>query len=99
MISGREKGKSGKILEILTKKERALVEHLNLVKRHKKAKSQKEPGGIMEQEAPLPLSVLMPLCPKCNKGVRVKTATNKGGDKTRICVKCGGSLDAHQKKK
>lgn len=98
VMSGREKGKSGKILEILLKKERALVEGLNKVKRHLRPRSQKDQGGILEKEAPLPLSVVMPFCLKCNRGVRVKTRSSKKGEKERICARCGGSLEVQTKK-
>ncbi len=99
VTSGRERGKSGIILEMLTQEEKALVEHLNRMKRHVKAKSQKDPGGIIEKEAPLPLSVLMPFCPKCNKGVRVKVEADKEGNKIRLCSRCGEGLDSKGKKK
>lgn len=95
VMSGREKGKTGKVLEILTKKERVLVERLNMVKRHMKQKKAGE-GGILEKAAPLAWSAVMPVCPKCNKGVRVKlkiTAKGKEEEKVRICAKCGTILE------
>lgn len=95
VISGREKGKTGKVLEILTKKERVLVERLNMVKRHMKQKKAGE-GGILEKAAPLAWSVVLPLCPKCNKGVRVKlkiTAKGKEKEKVRICADCQTVLE------
>ncbi|MDO8526204.1 MAG: 50S ribosomal protein L24 [Deltaproteobacteria bacterium] len=93
VISGREKGKTGKVLEIITKKEKVLVERLNLVKRHLKAQQNAKQGGIIEKEAPLPLSVVMPFCPKCNKGVRVVVKSAKDGTKTRVCVQCEEKMD------
>lgn len=93
VISGREKGKTGKILEILNKKERVLVEHLNMVKRHTKPRSQTDKGGIIEKEAALPFSVVMPFCTKCKKGVRVATKVLKD-EKTRVCAKCGENLES-----
>ncbi|MBI5300027.1 MAG: 50S ribosomal protein L24 [Deltaproteobacteria bacterium] len=93
VISGREKGKTGKILAIITKKERALVEHLNMIKRHTRPQSQTKTGGIIEKEAALPLSVMMPFCPKCKKGVRVSAKVLKDHSKTRVCAKCGENLD------
>jgi len=97
VISGREKGKTGTVLDILIKKEKALVEKLNRVKRHMKAKSQKQQGGILEKEAPLPFSVLLPYCTKCTKGVRIKVKLTKEGEKTRICADCGGDLEGKKK--
>lgn len=93
VISGRDKGKTGKILDLLTKKERVLVEHLNMVKHHTKPRKQGEQGGIIEKEAGLPISVVMPFCKKCNKGVRVKTKLDKSKNKQRVCVKCETSLE------
>lgn len=101
VISGREKGKTGKVLEFLTKREKVLVEHLNKIKRHTKPKKQGEPGGIVEKEAALPLSVVMPLCPKCNKGVRVVTKIvqeKKETLKVRVCAHCEEPLQTMKKK-
>lgn len=93
VLSGREKGKIGKVLEILTKKERVLIERLNMVKRHLRPSQKEKQGGILEKEAPLPLSVVAPVCPKCNKGVRITTKTGKDGTKVRTCSHCGEKLD------
>ena len=93
ILSGREKGKTGKILEILTKKGRVLVEHLNMIKKHTKPQSQKKQGGILEKEAPLPFSVVVPFCPKCKKGVRVAMKIVKE-KKIRVCAACKESLDS-----
>lgn len=91
--SGRERGKTGKVLAILTKKERVLVERLNMVKRHLKPSQQAQQGGIVEKEAALPLSSVMPFCPKCNKGVRVFAKITKDKKKVRACQSCEETLD------
>lgn len=100
VISGREKGKTGKILELWTGEGRGVVERLNMVKRHQKPSQKNQQGGILEKEAPLPLSVLMPYCPKCQKGVRVRTGKKvdkkQGTLKFRICAKCGETLEGKQ---
>jgi len=93
VISGREKGKTGKVLEILAKEERILIERLNMVKRHMRPSQKDKQGGILEKEAPLAMSVVMPLCPKCNKGVRVSTKVAKDGTKIRVCPQCEEKLD------
>lgn len=93
MISGHERGKTGKVLKILTKEERILVERLNRVKRHMKPSQKAQQGGILEKEAPLPLSAVMPFCPKCNKGVRVFAKVVKDKKKMRICRNCEEPLD------
>lgn len=97
VMAGRERGKTGKVLEILSKQDRTLVEGLNRVKRHLKPRSQKEQGGILEKEAPLPLSIVMPFCAKCNRGVRVRVKIEKEGQKVRICSRCGEGLEAKKK--
>lgn len=94
VMAGRDQGKTGKVLELLTGEERVLVEHLNMVKRHLKPQQKAKQGGILEKEAPLALSVVMPFCPKCNKGVRMATkAASKEGKKTRVCAVCEEKLD------
>ena len=72
VIKGKEKGKSGKVLRVMPEKQRAIVEKLNFIKRHAKPTQQMRQGGIIEKEAPLPLSNLMVVCPKCNKPVRTR---------------------------
>lgn len=93
VISGRERGKIGTVLEILLKEERVLIEKLNLVKRHMKPNQKTKQGGIVEKEAPLALSTVMPYCPKCKKGVRVTTKVLKEGEKIRSCAVCEGTLE------
>ncbi len=90
VISGKEKGKTGKILEILRAAGRARVEKLNMVKRHQKANPAMKQGGIVEKEASIHLSNLMIYCSKCKKGVRTGVQVEKDGKKARICKKCGG---------
>jgi len=90
VISGREKGKSGRILRIDAGAMRALVEGLNMVKKAVKAKKQNQKGGITSVEAPLALAKLMIVCKKCcptRIGYRLD-----GGKKQRVCRKCGGEL-------
>lgn len=91
--SGHERGKTGKVLAILTKKERVLVERLNMVKKHMKPSQQAQQGGIVEKEAALPLSAVNLFCPKCNKGVRVFTKVAKDKKKARACQSCEEILD------
>ncbi len=108
VISGREKGKIGKILKVDLKNCRVLVEKTNLVKRHVRP-TQKNSGGIVEKELPLHYSNVLLLCPKCNRGVRhgIKwmdgvnkqntkpEASSKGQKKAkiRICKRCSEALD------
>lgn len=91
IVTGKEKNKTGKILQLLPKKDRVIVEGLNMVKRHVKARGN-EPGGIKEKEAAIHISNVMPYCSKCAKPVRIRNQVLENGDKQRICVKCGNSL-------
>jgi large subunit ribosomal protein L24 len=91
VVAGKEKNKTGKVLQLLPKKNRVIVEGLNMVKRHAKARGN-EPGGIKEKEAAIHISNVMPYCSKCAKPVRIRIQVLENGDKQRICVKCGNSL-------
>jgi large subunit ribosomal protein L24 len=92
VIAGKDKNKTGKVLQFLPKKNSIIIEGLNIVKRHVKA-SGNEPGGIKEKEAALHISNVMPFCSKCAKPVRAKKTVLENGDKMRICGKCGNSLE------
>ena len=93
VIAGRERGKTGKVLRVLPVKERALIEHLNLVKRHQKARGPQSASGIVEKEAPIHLSNLMILCDKCNAPVRMGKRLLEDGRSVRVCRRCGDQLD------
>ena len=92
VIAGKDKSKSGKIIKIVPKKDGVLVEGLNIVKRHARARGN-QPGGIMEKEAPVHISNVMLLCGTCKKPVRTKVSMLEDGKKARVCVKCGESFD------
>jgi large subunit ribosomal protein L24 len=98
VIAGRERGKTGKVLRILTKDDRAVVERLNLVKRHSKGRGTGKAQGIVEKEAPIHLSNLMILCDRCNAPVRVgkRLLEAEPGQKARsvrVCKRCNEQLD------
>lgn len=92
VIAGKDKSKTGKVIRILPKKDGVLVEGLNMVKRHMRARGN-EPGGIVEKENPLHVSNVMLYCEKCKKPVRSKMNMLEDGKKVRVCVKCGDSFD------
>lgn len=92
VITGKDCNKTGKVLRVLSKKESVLVEGLNIVKRHTKARGS-EPGGIAEKEAPVHYSNVMLYCIKCSKPVRSKLKMLENGEKVRVCVKCGEAFD------
>ena len=89
VIAGKDKGKTGKVLKVIPDENRVVVEHIHIVKKHKKAKSQTQPGGIMNIEAPLNRSNVMLYCSRCQKGVRFGTKMSKENKKVRFCKKCG----------
>jgi large subunit ribosomal protein L24 len=94
VLSGREKGKRGRVLSVNPDKGRALIENVNFVKRHTKANPQKNiKGGVLEREASLPLGKLMVVCKECQQPARVAHKTVEGGRKARVCKKCGSVLD------
>ena len=93
VIAGRERGKTGKVLRVLAEKDRVLVERVNMVKRHTKPRGVQQPGGIVEKEASLHLSNVVPICPRCNKPTRVGTRRLDSGDGQRVCRRCGETFD------
>lgn len=93
VIAGRERGKTGKILRVIPESGRALVERLNLVKRHSKPRGPQSPQGIVEKEAAVHLSNLMIMCGKCDAPVRMGKRELEDGQRARICRRCGDVLD------
>jgi len=93
VLAGKDKGKIGKILNVNRKKNRVLVEKINMVKRHSKPSAQSKQGGIIEKEMPIQWSNVMVMCNKCVTPARVKMQRLEDGKKIRICVKCGEALD------
>jgi large subunit ribosomal protein L24 len=93
VIAGKERGKIAKVLRVLPQEDRAIVERLNVVKRHLKPRGPQSPGGIVEKEAPIHLSNIMPMCEKCNAPVRVGVRKLEDGSKARLCRRCGELLD------
>jgi large subunit ribosomal protein L24 len=92
VITGKDSRKTGKVLRIFSKKERIVVEGLNIVKKHTRARGN-QPGGIEEKEAPLHISNVMLYCQKCGKPVRMRRNLLENGEKVRVCVKCGEAFD------
>ncbi|MCJ7664758.1 MAG: 50S ribosomal protein L24 [Desulfobacterales bacterium] len=93
VVTGKDKGKSGKVLRVLPQKEAVLIERLNFVKKHMKAGASHGKGGIVEREAPIRLSNVQLLCGKCNLPTRIGKKILEDGKKIRICRKCGESID------
>lgn len=92
VIAGKEKGKTGKVVEVFPKDNRVLVDGLNIVTKHQKARKQDEKSAIVKKSAPIEASNVMVVCPVCGKATRV--AHNEiDGKKVRTCKKCAASLD------
>lgn len=88
ILVGKDKGKNGRVLEIISSKKSAIVEGINLVKKHLRRRSEAEPGGIKEMPMPLHVSKIALFCSGCGKGVRFGIKELADGTKTRICKKC-----------
>ena len=97
VISGRDKGKTGRVLNVDDRKGKLLVEHVMMIKRHTRPNPSKQiKGGIAERESPIAVSNVMVMCPQCGPARIGHLVTTLPGGKvrrSRICRKCGQSLD------
>lgn len=93
VITGKDAGKTGKVLKVFTDSGKVVVEKINFVKRHTRPTQKVQQGGILEKESPLAVSKVMLICNKCGKPTRIKTGSIAGGKKVRICKKCSEMLD------
>ena len=89
VISGKDKGKTGKVSRVMAEDDKVVVEGINLVKRHMRPTQKNPQGGILEREQPLFASKVMPVDPKTGKGTRVRFKTDDKGHKVRVAVKSG----------
>jgi large subunit ribosomal protein L24 len=97
VISGSDRDKKGRVLRVIPDTGRILVEHVHMVKKHLRENPQRRiKGGIAEQEASIPRSNVMLVCPSCNKPTRVAHKF-EGDVKVRVCRKCGGTIAARKK--
>ena len=92
VLSGKDRGKRGKILSVFPEQNRVTVEGLNLVKRHMKRSQINPQGAIVSRESPLPMDRVVPVCPRCNRGVRIGFKVSPDGTKGRICRRCQESI-------
>ena len=93
VISGKEKGKIGRVLRVFPQKQRAIVERVNFVKKHTKPSQKNQKGGIMEREAPLHTSNLLLYCARCEKGARIGFKMLENKTKVRYCKRCNELVD------
>ena len=91
VLSGKDKGKQGKVLGTVPSEAKVVVEGINMVTCHVKPRRQGETGGIMQREAALYASKVQVVCPKCGKGTRVAHKI-ENGKKSRVCKHCGAEL-------
>jgi large subunit ribosomal protein L24 len=88
VIAGKEKGKTGKVLKVLPKRDRAVVEKVNFIKRHMRPGAHSRQGGIVEKENPIHIANLMVICPS-----RLGSKILEDGKRVRYCKKCGEILE------
>jgi large subunit ribosomal protein L24 len=94
VITGKDRGKRGRVLRVVAAKNRLVVEGVNLIKRHTKANPQRQvKGGVVEREAALHASNVQFICPECGKPTRLGRSILSDGRKVRICRKCEGVVD------
>lgn len=93
VITGKEKGKKGRVLSVSPLKDQLLIEKVNIIKRHMKPNRKYSQGGIIEKEAPLHISNVMLVCPKCSKPTRIGNSLLQDGRKVRMCKKCREVID------
>lgn len=92
ITAGKDKGKNGNVLKIFPDKNRAIVEGVNVVKKHQRRRSEQQQSGIVEKTAALHMSNLALWCPSCKKGVRFSVKVNDDKSKSRICSKCSAQI-------
>jgi large subunit ribosomal protein L24 len=98
VLSGKDKGKEGKVISVDPTDRKVIVEGVNTAKRHKKPRKQGDPGGIIKKDTPIYASKVMRVCPKCNKPTRAAHLIKKGVGKdkeevkVRVCKKCGAEI-------
>jgi large subunit ribosomal protein L24 len=98
VIAGKDAGKSGRVVKLFVERDRVLVEGVNYVKKHERIQAQRggaQEGGIIETEAPVHISNVLPICPSCDEPTRVGFVYETEGDrrsKVRSCKKCGSTF-------
>ena len=92
VLSGKDKGKKGKVLSVDPESRKVIVEGVNVASRHQKPRKQGEEGGIIKKEAPMYACKVMRVCPKCNKATRPAHKFLADGKKVCVCKKCGAEI-------
>ena len=92
VLSGKDKGKQGKVLAVMPADRKVIVEGINMVSRHTKPRKQGDQGGILQKEAPMYACKVQKVCPKCNKPTRPAHKMLADGKKVCVCKKCGAEI-------
>ncbi|NPV54056.1 MAG: 50S ribosomal protein L24 [Firmicutes bacterium] len=92
ILSGKDKGKKGKVLRVFPKDGKVSVEGINILKRHTKPTRTMPQGGVIEKPGPMPVGKVMVVCSKCNKPTRVGQVLAEDGDYIRVCKRCGAEI-------
>ena len=92
VLSGKEKGKKGRVIAVYPAKNRLLVEKLNMIKRHTRPTQQLRQGGIVEKEGPIAMSNVKLICGKCDKPTAAVRKVQDDGSRVRVCKKCSETL-------
>jgi large subunit ribosomal protein L24 len=93
VISGKDKGKRSKVLRVIPKDKKVIVDNVNVVKKHQRPTQKMREGGIIEQPSPIDISNVMLVCPNCDQKTRVGFKFLEDGSKVRYCKKCGEIVD------
>jgi large subunit ribosomal protein L24 len=96
VIAGKDKGRVGKVLRVIAESDRAVVERINMIKRHTKPTEMNQQGQIVEKEASIHVSNLQLICPECTKTGRIGRKFLEDGTKVRFCKSCGESIESKQ---
>ena len=95
IMSGRDKGKTGRVLSVNPAKRSITVEHANIIKRHTRPNPSKNiRGGILDKEGPIHVSNVMIICPACGKHARLGSAVTQDGSKVRVCRRCNATFES-----
>lgn len=92
VLSGKDKGKEGKVISVDPKNGKMIVEGVNIASKHLKPRKQGEEGGIIKKETPIYACKVMRVCPKCKKPTRAAYQILDNGTKNRVCKKCGATI-------
>ena len=92
VITGKDNGKESRVLRVYPHRERLVVEHVNMIKKHQRATQRQPKGGILEIEGTIHVSNVMLICPSCSQPTRVGRRRTDGG-RVRVCKKCGKDID------